>query len=567
MDPTAQELEARLESTTDPKARIDILYELSWVIHLGDPQRGRSLAEQALEQASSGEFEEDPYLIGIAGSLRTLSVLNYDSGKYDLALSQSMRALEILEGIPNPGDETIRLKVHTYANISWTYRCLADYAIAAEYGMKGLTLARELSDRRREVGFLNILSVIYAEANDPQAALEIGLKVVQAQREIGYAAGECIALNNLSLAYLDLGDGQKALETCQECLELARANNLEVVEITVLSTLGEIYIGIKDLVNAELVLLDSLARARQHDLGADEFQCLYHLGRLSNELGRKKEAIDYLQNGLAVSRASNDRRGEYQCHQLLAEIFETQKDFETALKHHQLFHSIKETVFNEDSAKRLMGLQVSHQVESARKDADIQYLKNIELKREIEERKFAQEALAKLAGLDSLTGVLNRREFFNLGENEVARAVQSGQPLAAILLDLDRFKNINDTFGHAVGDQVLIAATRTIRDSLRQGEMIGRYGGDEFVILLPGSTLEHGSQIAERLLEKLANQLVPTKKGAIPITASMGIAELTQAVQKTLDELLELADQALYEAKRAGRHQFYIFDNIKSYKE
>ena len=163
--------------------------------------------------------------------------------------------------------------------------------------------------------------------------------------------------------------------------------------------------------------------------------------------------------------------------------------------------------------------------------------------------------------------MLNRREFFNLGENEVSRAVQSGQPLAAILLDLDRFKNINDTFGHAVGDQVLIAATRTIRDSLRQGEMIGRYGGDEFAILLPGSTLEHGSQIAERLLEKLANQLVPTKKGAIPITASMGIAELTQAVQKTLDELLELADQALYEAKRAGRHQFYIFDNIKSYKE
>lgn len=77
-DPTAQELEARLENTNDPRTRIDILYELSWLIHLGDPQRGRSLAEQALELASSGDFKETPYLIGIAGSLRTLSVLNYD---------------------------------------------------------------------------------------------------------------------------------------------------------------------------------------------------------------------------------------------------------------------------------------------------------------------------------------------------------------------------------------------------------------------------------------------------------------------------------------------------------
>ena len=433
--------------------------------------------------------------------------------------------------------------------------------------MKGLKLAQELPDRRREVGLLNILSVIYAEANDPQAAMEIGLKVVEVQREIGHTAGECIALNNLSLAYLDLGDGPKALKTCQESLKLARENKLEVVEITVLSTLGEIYIGIKDLAKAEPVLLDSLARARQQSLGADEFQCLYQLGRLNKERGSLEEAIVYLQNSLAISQASNDRRGEFQCHQLLSEIFETKNDLETALKHHKLFHSVKETVFNEDSAKRLMGLQVSHQVESARKDADIQYLKNIELKHEIEERKFAQEALAKLAGLDSLTGVLNRREFFNLGEKEVTRAIQSGQPLTTILLDLDRFKHVNDTFGHAVGDQVLITLTRTIRESLRQGEMIGRYGGDEFAILLPGSTRHDGQQIAERLLEKLASQNVSTKKGIIPITASMGIAELSQVAQKTLDELLELADQALYEAKRVGRHQFFVFDKTQSYLE
>lgn len=563
MDSTAQALEARLPSLTDPMEKIDTLNELAWNIHLENPQKGFSYAEDALRLASTGEFEGNPYIAGVVGGLRTLAVLHNDAGRYDLALSHSMKALEYLDGALDPGPNLSRLKVHVIANISWTYRCLGDYVNAVEYGLQGLKLAHEHSERAREAGLLNILSVIYAESNDLQSALKIGLEVIQAQRELGQTTGECIALNNLALTYLDLGDGNNALKAIKQSIEIAQEHHLETVEITALATLGEIYIGIKDFVNAESTLLESLTRARKLGLGQDEFQCLYHLGRLCKALaGREGEAITHLQNALALSQTSNDRRGEYQCHQMLAEIFEKKKEFETALKHHKLFHEIKETIFNEDTAKRLMGLQVSHQVESAQKDANLQHLKNIELKREIEERKFAQEALAKLAGLDSLTGVLNRREFFNLGEQEITRVIETNQPLTAILLDLDHFKHVNDTYGHAIGDQVLIVATRTIRESLRQGELIGRYGGDEFVVLLPGSTLEDGRQIGERLLEKLAGQTITTKKGSIPITASMGIAELSQAQQRNLDELLEIADQALYEAKRTGRGHFSIYKEL-----
>jgi diguanylate cyclase len=159
--------------------------------------------------------------------------------------------------------------------------------------------------------------------------------------------------------------------------------------------------------------------------------------------------------------------------------------------------------------------------------------------------------------------VLNRREFFNLGEKEVTRTIQTDQPLSAILLDLDQFKQVNDTYGHAIGDHALIEITRVLQESLRQGEIIGRYGGDEFAIILPGSTYEHAGQIAERILEKLKSQPVPTKKGHIYITASLGIAELAQSAEKNLDELLELADQALYQAKNAGRHQFFIYDGLQ----
>ncbi|HAX70877.1 MAG TPA: hypothetical protein DCY14_14790 [Anaerolineae bacterium] len=562
MDTSVSELDARLQSATDPKARIDILNELSWVLNLGNPDRSRSLAEQAYELSKSGVFEKEPYLFGIASSLRSLAALNNDAGNYELALSQSLQAVEFLDRTKTRNTEIDENKIDLFGNLSWTYRCFGDFDLATEYGTKGLRLAQETLNLHRETRILNILSVIYAEAENIGVALEMGLKVVQRQRELGYFPGESIALNNLALTYLDMGDGEKALSVCQESIRLAREHHLETVETTALSTLGEIYIGIHDLINAEKTLLDVLTRTRKQRLGSEEFQCVYHLGRVCFQLGKEEDAIQYLQSGLASTQASNDRRGEYLCHQLLTEIFEKKGDFETALKHHKKFHSLKETIFNENMAKRLIGLQVSHQVESAKKDANIQYLKNIELKREIEERKLAQEALAKLAGLDDLTGVLNRREFFNLGEKEIARTIQTDQPLSAILLDLDRFKQINDTYGHAVGDHALIEITRILRESLRQGEIIGRYGGDEFAILLPGSTRGHAKQIAERLLEKLKNQSIPTKKGDVSITASMGIADLAQATKKNLDALLDLADQALYEAKHAGKQQFFIFGEM-----
>jgi diguanylate cyclase (GGDEF)-like protein len=564
MKPTVPELEAQLKSATDKRARIDILNELAWVIHLNDQEKARSLAEQAYELASSGEFEEKAYLPGLAGSLRSLAALNNDAGNYDMALSQSLRALEILEGISDNRPETKIMMLDIFGNISWTYRSYGDYGVAAEYAMKALKVAQAVGDRQHESGMLNILSVIYAESNDLNAALEIGQKVLRYCRELGHVRGESIALNNLALTYLELGNGAQALQACQESLRLARENGIDAVALTALSTMGEVYLGIKDFAKAEEYLLQALTLAREHKAGSDEFQCLLNLGKVYQCQQNDQAALSAFQSALSLSQASNDRRGEFQCHQLLSEVYEKRRELEAALEHYKQFHALKETVFNENSAKRLAGLQVIHQVETAKRDAEIHYLKTIELKREIEERKSAQETLEKLASVDPLTGVLNRREFFTLGEREVERAFQAVQPLTVILFDLDHFKQINDTYGHAIGDQVLIYTTKTVRESLRQGEIIGRYGGDEFAILLPGSNCTQGQQIAERLRGKMASQLMTTPKGDLSLTLSLGIAELKRANNVTLETLLAHADQALYAAKRAGRNQLAVYTGSHS---
>ena len=176
----------------------------------------------------------------------------------------------------------------------------------------------------------------------------------------------------------------------------------------------------------------------------------------------------------------------------------------------------------------------------------------------------AQEILEKLASLDSLTGLLNRREFFVLGEREFQVAQRSGQPLTAILLDLDHFKQINDAHGHIAGDEVLIHTTEMLRESLRLGEIIGRYGGDEFIILLPGSNCNQGQQVAERLCAEMASRTIATSKGDLSLTLSLGVVGLRESQSTSLEMLFDFADQALYAAKRAGGNQLAVYNRSHS---
>ncbi len=152
---------------------------------------------------------------------------------------------------------------------------------------------------------------------------------------------------------------------------------------------------------------------------------------------------------------------------------------------------------------------------------------------------------------DHLTGLYNRRGFFELGQRELERARRFKHPLSVILFDLDRFKQINDTFGHPVGDRVIYAVAERCRKNLRHIDILARYGGEEFAILLPETDLPTGYRVAERLRESIAETPIETERGEIPVTISVG---LTMATEETPDlaALLNRADAAMYSAKQMG---------------
>ncbi len=177
----------------------------------------------------------------------------------------------------------------------------------------------------------------------------------------------------------------------------------------------------------------------------------------------------------------------------------------------------------------------------------------------IVERFQAEQLLLKLATTDPLTGLWNRRHFFDLAEREVARSRRYERPLACIMFDIDYFKQINDSYGHMFGDRVLKEMVWCCRKIIRQVDIFARYGGDEFVILLPETGLDHCMQLADRLCSEFQNKPLKINQREISISLSLGLASMQGNEHLALDTLLNRADEALYEAKKKGRNQVFVW--------
>lgn len=173
---------------------------------------------------------------------------------------------------------------------------------------------------------------------------------------------------------------------------------------------------------------------------------------------------------------------------------------------------------------------------------------------DITEDYFLIQKLNYLANYDDLTELRNRRSFLELGERELERAVASGCQLSMIIIDLDYFKSVNDTYGHQSGDAVLEHVAELCRDCIRSSDIIGRYGGEELMVLLPNTGPVDAVIIAERIRQRIAEAEVWVSGVVVKITASLGVTGGVPHVGETLADMVQMADRALYQAKAAGRN-------------
>lgn len=183
--------------------------------------------------------------------------------------------------------------------------------------------------------------------------------------------------------------------------------------------------------------------------------------------------------------------------------------------------------------------------------------------RDVSEREAHEQRIADAARTDALTGLCSRRELLHRLGNELQRGRRYEVPCSVCFVDVDRYKSVNDAFGHAVGDSVLKAIAHIVTAELRTTDFAGRYGGDEIVVVLPHTDLSTARGVVERIRQRVAAAPLRAGSNVVAVTASFGISR-TRADDTGIDDVLGRADAALYEAKAAGRNRTCVDDSDES---
>lgn len=175
--------------------------------------------------------------------------------------------------------------------------------------------------------------------------------------------------------------------------------------------------------------------------------------------------------------------------------------------------------------------------------------------RMLKERRQMEDKLNFLANTDTLTQLCNRRRFMERLDGEISRFLRYSHPASLLIFDIDHFKKINDTYGHQTGDDVLREVAQSCKTVLRDNDLVGRYGGEEFIVFLPETDKEHAMQVGEKLRTTVEEFRFPQSDQKLSVTISVGVAPFPESSFFTKDEVIRQADAALYEAKNSGRNR------------
>lgn len=376
---------------------------------------------------------------------------------------------------------------------------------------------------------------------------------------------EHLVAANLASVHLEMGDTAAAMAIIERDFGRFR-DHFQVGEEAFLKVVAaQAHANLQRWDEAERLALDGLriAQAQEHLEVAN--QCLWMLGVIACGRGDAERGIDWLQQ-------AERGFGEFQSvfyvlhvYDALAAAHARLGRFEAAFAYLQRYRAQYEESLGSSSRARFYTLQIQHELAQAEFERDYalqQQIKlealNGELRRRVAEIEELQAALREQAIQDPLTGLYNRRFFGEQIEAMLSQAERAGYPLCVVLLDIDNFKNINDTLGHGFGDQVLVNLAALLRQQIRTTDLAVRYGGEEFCLVFPMSNAADTRERVQWLLQQFHEMPVMFgDKGLTGLTFSAGVAQLF-VHGSDAEDLLDMADAALYRAKNEGRNRVEI---------
>lgn len=508
--------------------------------------------------------------------------------RYEIILSKK----DIIEGNINKAikkllelgnnDLTIESKIQVNKLLSISYNAIGNYADMFERINNNLKFIEEIKDVSLKAGFLHPVILAFRDAGAIDEAIEYSREMLEISRSVGHVRSECFALDELGISYrhagslelaktwleqavsfcrtidnklavsaakfnlaeleLDLGHPNEALALSGESLILAYDTGYVLLASDILAVQAEAYRRLGNLDDAVSSGLKGLAEAEKADYKLALRNLTLTLAKAHEALGNTAEALGFYKRHIAVNHAvQNDKLArQLAYHRTRYDTLDKQRQIQILNQQNELLTLSRQL---DDKARQNMQLLLII-------GAGLLIALLFWLAHAINQRR----AYRRQAQCDALTGLDNRGHFIARCRAAVAAARAGGQPMSLILFDLDHFKKLNDSHGHAAGDWVLRAVAAKCREHIRKSDIFGRIGGEEFAICMPDASIEEAMRVAETCRGALAAIDSSELAADFHVTASFGIAARRDE-DLDIDALLVRADDALYEAKRAGRDQ------------
>ncbi|MDT8437554.1 MAG: diguanylate cyclase [Wenzhouxiangellaceae bacterium] len=491
---------------------------------------------------------------GLRSDIRFLAgTLAAERGALDEALEAFLEAERLLQGTR---DER---RVRVLNAIATTHNFRNDNDLAIRYYERALAELDPTSEPPIKTTLLINRALVIGELRGPAAGVEALEDALAHARAHDRQMAELQALANLCNLHVQAGQLNDAEADCKAALEGFETAPNARLEAGTRMSLGDLYAA-----RGQLERASESYRALLEDIGDDSpwvaQPLLEKLADLEQARDRPAAALDALRRLMALRSDLDLRERDQLAQQLEAKFRAEQREREIEML--RLENELQQSRLAERNLwlagivsvlLMVSGFTVYSRRRLREREALRKQLaeRNTELQRALDE-------ISHLARVDELTGLLNRRAFIELAREESRRNRRFGTSSVIALLDLDHFKDVNDRHGHRVGDQVLVELARRLRRDLRDTDVVCRWGGEEFVLLLPVTTLRDARQRLRSLFAAFRSEPIETDAGVMTITLTCGLSDL----HDELDEALEHADQAMYRGKQAGRDRIVFGDEM-----
>ncbi|MNL04992.1 putative diguanylate cyclase YcdT [compost metagenome] len=428
---------------------------------------------------------------------------------------------------------------------------------------------------------LNSIAILYGRMGEDKKAIEYFNEVLEKNKAAGKKRNIAVVLYNLGRRHQSLKDFAKAENAYEESIAIHKELKNEASQALVLRALGSIYnetgkpAQALEALNQALSILESKNRVKS--------QAGLHLERANSYrlLNKNDKALTELEQAEALSEGSNSPITIRDISEERSQIYVQMREWQNAYVQLHKYKTISDQILNSQKENQLSRIQLKF--ETAHQEQANQLLrKELETASRLQFLQMAVIALGalllgvgaffairqvrlarqmkNLALTDELTQLPNRRHILTYGQEALRTCKEQGKPFSVLIFDIDHFKRVNDSFGHAVGDQVIKRIATVSKGLLRQADRVGRVGGEEFLIILPFTGPDAAREVAERIRDRVARTDMTDLELSLNVTISIGVCGCNDQL-RPLDYLMNLADEALYQVKQNGRNGVRLRDS------